>query len=141
MGARPVVTAFLVCDTVIHEQDTNKKSCIGIFHQISTHRFPCRHGQLSIYANITDAQGEYVFRLSLQHLKDGREIGAGSTPPLRIPDRLQTAELAFRLQNIVFPNPGKYQFQLFANEDLVAQKEVVIKKIEPPAPRGRGNGE
>jgi len=137
LGACPLVTAFLVCDYVIHEQDTNKKSCVGIFHQISTHHFPCRHGQLAIYANISDAQGEYVFRLSLQHLKDGREIGAGSTPPLKIPDRLQTAELAFRLQNIVFPEPGKYQFQLFANEDLVAQKEVVIRKIDPPPP-GRG---
>ncbi len=92
---------------------------------------------MSLDANISDAQGEYVFRLSLQHLKDGREIGAGSTPPLKIPDRLQTAELAFRLQNIVFPEPGKYQFQLFANEDLVAQKEVVIRKIDPPPP-GRG---
>ena len=61
-----------------------------------------------------------------------REIGAGSTPPLRIPDRLQTAELAFRLQNIVFPEPGKYQFQLFANEDLVAQKEVVVRQVDPP---------
>lgn len=127
----PVVKAFLVCDTVIHEAETNKKSCIGIFHQINADRFPCRHGQLSIYANITDALGEYVFRLTLTSLMDGREVGAGSTPSLSIPDRLQTAELAFRLQNIAFPEPGKYEFTLFANDQLVAQKEVTVRQNEP----------
>ncbi len=132
MATLPVVKAFLVCDYVIHEQDTNKKSCIGIFHQINAPRFPCRHGQLAIYANITDALGEYVFQLTLANLKDGGEIGNGSTPPLRIPDRLQTAELAFRLQNIVFPEPGKYEFRLVANDEQIAQKIVTVEGTHRP---------
>ena len=129
MSAPPVIKAFLICDYVIHEQDTNKKSCIGIFHQINAPSFPCRHGQLSIYANLTNALGEYAFKLSLIHLKDGTEIGTGATPPLTIPDRLQTAELAFRLQNIVFPQPGKYEFRLEANEQLLATKEVAVLPV------------
>ncbi len=128
MAHPPVVKAFLVCDYVIHEQETNKKSCIGIFHHIGARRFPCRHGQLAIYANITDAVGRYVFRLSLVHLKDGREIGSGSTPPLELPDPLQTAELAFRLQNIVFPEPGEYEFRLSCNDELIAQKKVSVTR-------------
>ena len=127
MAVLPVVKAFLICDYVIHEQETNKKSCIGIFHQIGAERFPCRHGQLAIYANISDALGEYVFSLSLIHLTDGREIGSGKTPPLTIPDRLQTAELAFRLQNIVFPEPGEYEFRLLGNDMLLAQKKVSVR--------------
>jgi hypothetical protein len=122
----PIVKAFLVCDYVIHEQGTNKKSCIGIFHRIHAREFPCRHGQLAIYANITDASGEYEFRLTLVDLTDGKEIGKGTTPPLRIPDKLSTAELSFQLQNIVFPNPGKYDFVLYANGEPVARKEVLI---------------
>ena len=126
MSAPPVVKAFLICDYVIHEQETNKKSCIGIFHQINAPSFPCRHGQLSIYANITNALGDYAFRLSLVHLRDEKEIGSGATPSLKIPDKLQTAELAFRLQNIVFPQEGKYEFRLHANDRLIAQKEVAV---------------
>ncbi len=122
----PVVKAFLICDYIIHEHGTNKKSCIGIFHQIQARRIPCRHGQLAIYANITDALGSYVFRLSLTSLTDGREIGAGHTPALDIPDRLQTAELAFQLQNIVFPAAGRYEFQLFANDAPLAHKVVAV---------------
>ena len=132
MANSPVVKAFLVCDSVIHEQDTNKKSCIGIFHRVNSPVFPCRHGQLSIYANITDAQGEYLFRLLLVNLKDGKVIGSGATPPLRIPDRLQTSELALRLQNIVFPVEGKYEFRLIANEELIAQKEVEARLVPRP---------
>lgn len=129
MQPSPVVKAFLVCDLVIHEQDTNKKSCIGIFHQINSQVFPCRHGQLCIYANIVEAEGEYVFKILLVNLKDGAVIGSGATPSLRIPDRLQTAELAFKLQNIVFPEPGPYEFRLLANDELLAQKEVVARQI------------
>jgi hypothetical protein len=126
MATLPVVKAFLVCDYVIHEQETNKKSCIGIFHQIHGRKFPCRHGQLSIYGNITEAEGSYVFELLLVNLADGKVIGTGQTPKLDVPDRLQTAELAFALQNIVFPQPGKYEFRLIANGDLIAQKEVAV---------------
>jgi hypothetical protein len=127
MGApTPVAKAFIVCDYVIHEQDTNKKSCIGIFQHITSPRFPCRHGQLAIYTSIVDALGEYRFRLTLAHLKDGREIGAGETPALRIPDRLQTAELAFRLQNLVFPEAGKYEFTLYANDDAIARRTIAV---------------
>ena len=127
----PVVKAFLICDYVIHEAETNKKSCVGIFHQISAERFPCRHGQLSIYANLIDGAGSYAFKLTLVHLQDGKEIGSGGAPPVRIPDRLQTAELAFRLENIIFPEPGKYEFNLFANDQLVARKEISVVRITP----------
>jgi hypothetical protein len=130
MAAPLVVKAFLICDYVIHEQGSNKKSLIGVFHHIGARRFPCRHGQLAIYANITNAKGDYVFRLSLANLKDGTEIGHGETPPLKIADRLQTAELAFRLQNLVFPEAGQYEFHLFANDELIAQKELGVG--EPP---------
>ena len=128
----PIVKAFLICDYVIHEQGSNKKSLIGLFHHIHAKRFPCRHGQLSIYTRITNALGKYVFRLTLVHRKDEREIGQGSTPPLDIPDRLQSVELAFRLQNIVFPEAGDYEFRLFANDQQIAQEDFVIGSGEGP---------
>ncbi len=127
----PVVNAFLVCDAVIHEAETNKKSCIGIFHRIHVRAFPARHGPLAIYASLTDAQGEYSFRLTLARLRDGREIGGGTTPTIRIPDPLQTAELAFRLQDLVFPEPGKYEFVLHANGQPVARKEIAVLAPSP----------
>jgi hypothetical protein len=127
----PVVKAFLVCDAVIHEAGTDKKSCIGIFHRIHARAFPARHGLLAIYANLTDAQGEYTFRLTLSRLRDGREIGGGATPPIRIPDPLHTAELAFRLQDLVFPEPGKYEFILHANGEPIARKEIAVLAPAP----------
>jgi hypothetical protein len=129
----PVVKAFLVCDYIIHEQGTNKKSLVGVFHTIGASRIPCRHGQLSIYANITEAEGQYVFELLLVNLKDGSEIGRGATPSLKVPDRLETTELAFKLQNVVFPVAGKYEFRLIANGDLIAQKEVTVARSGEPA--------
>ena len=130
MASLPLVKAFLVCDAVIHEAGTNKKSLIGIFQRIHARRFPCRHGALMIYAAITDTNGEYTFDLELVDLTDGKRIGRGTTPALQLHDRLRTAELTFRLENIVFPQPGKYEFRLHANHELLAQDHVEVAGVE-----------
>ena len=60
-------------------------------------------------------------------------IGRGSTPKLKVPDRLETTELAFKLQNVVFPVVGKYEFRLIANGDLIAQKTVGVAQAGDPS--------
>ena len=61
----PKTNAMLVCDYVITERGTNKKSLIGVFENIGAGTFPCTHFAMSIYIKLTDAQGAYQFRLEL----------------------------------------------------------------------------
>jgi len=132
MPAVPKVNAFLICDAIIQEAGTNKKSLIGVFHNIHSPSFPCTHFSMSIYANVSDAQGEYAFDLKLVDLQTLAQIGRATLPPVNITDRLRPAELCISLRGITFPQAGKYEYQLYGNGDLVAAKVLEVLEAKPP---------
>src|ERR1035441_8953551 len=69
----PSVLAMLVCDQVIGEQGTGKKSLIGIFDNLHAPGFPTQT-RLAVYVKLADAQGNYKFRIRLVKLKDEAPI-------------------------------------------------------------------
>ena len=123
----PVIKAFLVCDKVIQDAQTGKKSLIGIFHEIQANTLPTLHHELWIYANLTDAHGKYVFEIRFVNVTDGgRVVGHGHPPPITIPGPLQTTELSAQLRRVQLPSEGTYEFQLIANGELAATKAIRV---------------
>jgi len=108
----PTIKAILLCDSIIAEVGTNKKSLIGVFENINFQSFPCKHYKLSVYINFTSAQGEYDFKLELIDLQTNTVIGGSALPEVNIPDKLGCCELAFNLMGLEFKHPGKYEFQI-----------------------------
>jgi len=129
MAPRPSVKAVLICDYVIHEAMTNKKSLIGIFEQIHLPQFPCGYPRIAVYVNMTDAHGAYVLELRLID-EDNQQVGTGKTPEVKIDSPLKTFEVALQVQNLVFQKPGVYEFQVFANGDLMATKAFNVMQAQ-----------
>ena len=127
---RPCVQAFLVCDTIIVDQLTGKKSLIGTFTHLWAPRFPCQHPQMGVYFCFTDAEGTYEFELRLVFLDEDKLIGKASLPPVAVRHRLEIQDLGVNLPLLVFPGPGRYEFRLFANGHFVTQKDFNV--IEQP---------
>jgi len=127
MAATPAVKAILICDQVIHELGTNKKSLIGIFEEIHLAKFPAHYPRIAVYVNLTDANGEYVLEMRLQSEK-GEEVGRGQTPRVKIDNPLATCEFALQVQNLVLPGPGQYEFQIFANGKFLASKAFRVRQ-------------
>lgn len=119
----PVLNAILVCDMAIREEGTGKVSLIGIFENINATSFPTLHPELSVYAKLTDADGEYVLRLELIQLEKARIIASGETT-ITPSDRMGAVELNFNLHNLVFPEAGLYEFRLSANGKHVGAKTL-----------------
>jgi hypothetical protein len=136
---RPVVKAFLVCDTIIHDAQTNKRSLIGVFHDLGSTQFPAVHPNLWIYANLTDAKGKYEFEFRLLDVTRNALVGGAKPPPIEIGDPRQTAEFSAQLRNLTLPAPGVYEFHLLANNDLIATKAIRVVHVDgqgrpvPPA--------
>lgn len=129
----PKDSGLLICDRIITEEGTKKKSLIGIFENIYSPSFPCIHGALSVYTKLSDAEGDYEFRLELYDLQHDRKIGGGRTPLIRIETRTHVHELVFNLVGLVFEHEGKYEFRLFANEKNVSSRlfsVCLIKLVE-----------
>lgn len=128
----PVVKAFLVCDQILQDAQSGKKSLIGVFHELRAERFPAVHPQLWIYANLTDAHGRYTFQIRLVDVARNEVLGRGEPPPIDIPGPLQTTELSAQLRNVALPLAGTYEFQLLGNDALLATKAIRVAGVKPP---------
>jgi len=138
MAPRPSVKALLICDQIIHEHGTNKKSLIGIFQDIHLTAFPHSYPRIAVYANLTDAHGKYVLELRLVSSADTTVLGSAKTPEVQIDNPLRTCEFALQIQNLVFRHAGVYEFQVFANDELIATKAFNVKQVRRRTPPAQG---
>ena len=130
MSKNPVVNAMLICDKVIAEVGTNKKSLIGVFEDIRSKAFPCKHNFLSVYIKLTDAQGNYKFSLKLVDLNDNSTIAIAETSnEITISSPLAFHELIFNFAGLCFKHPGTYEFQLSSNDAVIGHKTFSIHQI------------
>ena len=129
----PSLNAMLLCDLTIREHGSGKISLIGVFENISSARFPVVHRALSVYAKLTDAEGEYTIRLELFRLEDSHVVAQG-TLKATFADRMSPGELIFNLENLGLEKPGRYEFRLYAEERFVAGKTFTVVHTPAAAP-------
>jgi hypothetical protein len=130
-SAVPKTNAMLICDYVITETETNKKSLIGIFETIGASQFPVVHHSLSVYVKLTEANGIYRFQLDLTDLKTDSQVTKCEIPEdLKIDNPLRSSELVFNLRGLKFPHPGEYEFRIYANGLIFGQKSFLVSEIK-----------
>ena len=128
----PSLNAMLLCDLTIREHGSGKISLIGVFENISAARFPVVHRALSVYAKLTDAEGDYTIRLELVRLEDSHVVAQG-TLRATFADRMSPGELIFNLENLGLERPGRYEFRLYAEDRFVAGKTFTVIQSSPVA--------
>lgn len=130
----PACNAMLICDQALQEGATGKTSLVGIFENIAAHQFPARCGVVTVYAKLTDAQGDYRIRLELVNSSNLTVIGHGQLRAT-VGDRMVPAELVFQIGGLVFEKPGPYEFRLYANDRWVGSKSLHLVQAPEPAPQ------
>lgn len=130
----PTVQAFLVCDQVIEDSLTKKKSLIGIFTHLQTASFPFQHQHMGLYFCLTDAEGLYHFDIDLMYLNSEHLICRATLPNIEIGDRLQISDFGINIPLLIFPAPGRYEFRLRMDGHLIAQKDFNVMSTSTSAP-------
>ena len=129
----PSVVAMLICDQIINEEGTNKKSLIGVFENFNSPVFPVLMPRLAVYVKLVDAQGEYVFKLRLVGLKN-ESLVAEFGIQANIVDASHHSELALNIGNLPIPEPGKYEFQLYYEEIFLHRVTIEANQISGGVP-------
>lgn len=129
MNSLPQVNALLLCDQVIVDKFTGKKTLVGIFENINARKFPIHHPSIHVYANLTDAKGTYKIKVAIDDLSTGTEVGEAVIPELTLNDRLQTNEIIMNLQGLRFEHEGKYALNLYINSEIVATKTFILQTM------------
>ena len=122
----PTVLAMLVCDQIIVDEASKKKSLIGIFDNVNALSFPTAVN-CAIYAKLADAEGDYRFKLAFVNLKDESTLTQLEVPA-KVRSRLAAADLVAHFVGVVFPEPGKYEVQLWANDIYLSR--VTMSAVE-----------
>jgi len=131
----PSIQAFLVCDSVIEDSLTKKKSLIGIFTHLQAVAFPFQHHQVGLYFCLTDAEGTYDLEIDLAYVNTDQLVCRAALPDIAINDRLQIADFGINIPALLFPAPGRYEFRLRMNHRVIAQKDftVIQREAQPGA--------
>lgn len=132
----PTGLAIIVCDQIIEDKLTNKKSLIGIFNQIASSNFPCRHPRLCVFVSMTEGRGGYTARLSLTHDASATVV-ANMHGQIQFPDIHAVVELNFDLVGLQFPQPGLYSIEFYCDDTLILERRFhVIQMKQAPPPKG-----
>jgi hypothetical protein len=112
MNNIPSALAILLCDWIIIEHGTGKKTLVGLFDNLNAASFPVVR-PMGFYARLTDLEGHYHFTLRIVRLdRDKEELMAGAEFEHKADDPLAILEVALNLPAVPFTATGRYEFQL-----------------------------
>ena len=134
----PIGLALLICDTLIEDICTKKKSLIGLFSQITAKRFPYIHPAMTVFISMTGAKGEFKCTLTCQREEDGESV---ITVPCKIKTNFprDVADLVLSLRSMRFTKPGRYMFRVLVDGvpvmmrplNVVERRSITSEPQEP----------
>jgi hypothetical protein len=133
MARPPVVKSFLIADSVIHDRITGKWSIIGVFDRVMAARFPTFHSPLAFYLKLADAEGTYKIRVELRDADD-RRVGQIEGIQIEVKQAGHAVDIGFPAPPLWLEKPGKFQFQLFANDEFLASVPLDAVQVQPGPP-------
>ncbi len=125
MNEMPMGLALLVCDVIIQDKQTNKRTLVGLFDRLYTSSLPCVHPSLAIFVSLTSGHGKYACEIRCHHQQSGEVVFAvKGNVALRNP--LQVAELEFNVRSITFRSEGEYWLEFNVDGVPVMMRRIFI---------------
>jgi hypothetical protein len=125
----PVPIAFLVCDQVITDEATKKKTLVGVFDHIMVKQFPARHGPVALYARMFDSEGVHDCNVDYVRVET-QEILGNATGQIQVKSRNRSFEFSLNLPAIDLPQPGEYEFRLYIDNRLMQKSRLMAVEMK-----------
>ncbi|MBF0479646.1 MAG: hypothetical protein HQL26_09200 [Candidatus Omnitrophica bacterium] len=121
----PMHLSMVICDSIIEDRLTGKKSLIGIFNNIQANAVPCVHPKLSVFIALTEGNGQYKAQLRCLKVGDEKEIFSVNGE-VYFKDPSQIVELIFDFSGLNFPDYGDYRFDFLCEGRQVVGRRFII---------------
>jgi hypothetical protein len=120
----PQVSAFLVCNQILHDSRTKQHVLIGPVHHVPVKEFPARL-RVSVYLQLRGGHGRYVLDLHLRDL-EGDSHWHWRPSDLEADDPLFPHKVIFHDLVLDVPQAGRYELVVSASEQEVASQSLWI---------------
>jgi hypothetical protein len=127
---KPLALAIVICDQIIEDRHTGKKSLVGLFNSIAARSFPCSHASMSVFVSLTDGHGKYECELVCRQ-EDTEKAMLQTKGPIEFADPTVVVDMHFALQGVTFPKPGLYSFEFYCDEELVIERKFNVAEMKP----------
>ncbi|MEX0716338.1 MAG: hypothetical protein WD066_07125 [Planctomycetaceae bacterium] len=124
----PYHLVMVVCDQIVMDPSTKKRTLFGIFDEIGATAVPAIHPRMSVYVTLTDGRGSTPFTFRLVDVDEEREPIFEVEDSVEFRDPLQIRHLEFHFQNVTFPAFGEYRFQLIFDGDMI-ERRIIVRDI------------
>jgi hypothetical protein len=135
----PEVLAMVLCDLIITDVETNKKSLIGLFDHVETTALPCVLHELHLYLSLTDGHGVLPVTIACVPADGGEELFRGRAE-VTFSSPLQVVELQFVFPQAQFPRPGEYRFQFLVDGQLLRERKFFVSFLPAQGEREEDGG-
>ena len=125
---KPVGIGLVVCDNVYRESG-NKQALVGLFNRIRSRQFPAVHPKMCVYASVTDVRPNTVLALDIVHSETDQTVTRLEGPPPGAVEPTTICDLVFELQNLEFPEPGRYYIRFHGNNHILLQRPFEVEVI------------
>ncbi|MFA4944023.1 MAG: hypothetical protein WC789_04905 [Lentisphaeria bacterium] len=131
----PQGLALLVCDTILEDRHTGKKSLIGLFDGLHAAQFPCVHPVMHVVVELSNITGKKNCRLVCRH-GDGDAVAFDAKGEVDCPDTSRVVQLAFGFRGVKFEKPGVWWISIYVNDEQVMTRPLAILTLpkQQPAP-------
>jgi hypothetical protein len=135
--SKPICVGILLCDQVIEDIRTRKKSFIGVFNEIVAMQLPAKHPMLCLVVTLTGCLGKQEFEIVMS-----RQTDYGDEPVMRIQGGLQARspldiiDLIFELRDVPLVALGRHTIELrvLPEGERVAERSFFVKEFPKPEP-------
>jgi len=121
--------SLMICDQVITEAGTNKKSLIGVFSNIAARKFPCRIPKICIFVSITGGHGTAKSEVRCVN-EQTHEPLFGAEGEISFANPNHMVEAVFEFNNVAFPAPGLHCIEVLSNGEIVLQRRFVVQQLK-----------
>jgi hypothetical protein len=125
MKQTPVSIGLFLCEQVIIEEKTGNVTPVNCFTRRKVSGFPSEPVPFVVFALLTDGLGEMPLEVSLERLDTMEELFR-TVLPYRFVNPLREVRFILRVRGYSFPVPGHYQLSLFAENELLAHRKLVM---------------
>ena len=129
MIQQPNAVGLLLCEKTIVEEATRNVTVVNHLTHLRVDSFPSVPQRLMAYAMLTDGIGAATLGLRIIRLDTFEDIYYRSYAA-KFRDPLAQLRLRIRVNDCSFPVEGKYQVQLEADGELVAQAAITVIQKE-----------
>jgi hypothetical protein len=131
MKIKPNLQFSVLCDDVRRENN-GKFMLIGLFEAINAKKFPATHHALFVANRWCKGSGGFAQKIRIINSKDNLLVFQTDEQAFELADIDRHHTLISKVNNLVFPSPGKYWVEILLDKELVINYPIILNEAKEP---------